>query len=321
MKSIKDVAKLAGVGIGTVSRVTNNSGYVAEKTRKKVQEAIAQLGYEPNEMAKGLLANKSKIIALILPTIHHPLFSKIAFHIEQTLNCYSYKLLLCNSNFEVDKELEYLNLLNKKIIDGIIFISNSNIDDYISEDLPIVTIDRHLSNEAVYISSDNYYGGVLAAKHLTERSCKNIAFLGGFPKVKTDVHKRKAGFIDTLKSFGINYYVFEEEAIIEDIEGYLNKFWQKYNFVDGVFTVTDIMAYQLIKFLKIKNISIPTQIKVIGYDGIDLFGYCNEELTTIQQPISEMGKVAAISIINLVEQSEFENQIILPVTLKIGETT
>ncbi len=321
MSSIKDVAKLAGVGLGTVSRVTNNSGYVSPETREKVEHAIKVLGYEPNEMAKSLLKNNSMIVALILPTIHHPLFSKFAYYVEKTLNQHGYKLFICNSDFEVKKELEYIRMLNKKIIDGIIFISNSDINDYITPDLPIVTIDRHLCHEMIYISSDNYQGGRMAAKHLVDKRCTNIAFVGGFPEVETEVHKRKQGFIDYLNEKEINYTIYEEKNGIEDMNAFAQAFVEKYPSIDGIFALTDMLAYQLVHQLTKRNVKIPEQVKVVGYDGIDMFNTVQKSLTTIVQPIDEMGISAAKSILDLIKNKRGKREIILPVELFIGETT
>nr|WP_255813714.1 substrate-binding domain-containing protein [Acidaminobacter sp. JC074] len=272
-------------------------------------------------MAKSLIANNSKIIALILPTIHHPLFSKFAYHVEQVLNANGYKLLICNSNFEVEKELEYIKLLNKKVIGGIIFITNSNINDYLSENLPIVTIDRHLSNEMIYISSDNYAGGRQAAKHLLSKGCSNLGFLGGFPNVETEVHKRKQGFNDFLTDKNIPYTSFEEEDVIEDFDKYIEQFWNKHSSLDGVFAVTDILAYKLINYLHSIGKKVPEDVKVVGYDGIDLFDISQTKLTTIVQPIDIMGEAAAESVMNIVEKKKVKHKYILPVELRQGEST
>ena len=120
MSSIKDVAHLAGVAVGTVSRVINNSGAVKPETRRKVKAAIKQLNYIPNEVARNFKMQKSKMVALLLPTIWHPFFSELAYYIEDELDQEGYKLILCNSGGKPEKELYYLDMLQQNKVVGIV---------------------------------------------------------------------------------------------------------------------------------------------------------------------------------------------------------
>ena len=142
--TMKDVAELAGVGVGTVSRVVN--GYrVKDSTYQKVQDAIQMLDYTPDEYARGLKTNRSNIVALIIPTIWHPFFSEFAYYVEKELLKKQYKLFICNADGDAVNEIEYIEMLEKNKVDGIVGITYTDSDRYISSRLPFVCLDRHMS--------------------------------------------------------------------------------------------------------------------------------------------------------------------------------
>lgn len=119
MASIKDVAKKAGVGVGTVSRMINESGYVAKATREKIQKAMEELDFTPNELARNLYRKKTGIVAVLVPSVSNPFFSEFVDYVEMELYKYNYKTMLCNTVREKNLELEYLDMLNRHIVDGV----------------------------------------------------------------------------------------------------------------------------------------------------------------------------------------------------------
>ena len=175
---MKDVAALAKVGVGTVSRVLNNSGAVKESTRRKVEAAMKELNYIPNAYARGLKMNKTNTVALIIPTIWHPFFSEFAYYVESNLAEHKYKMLLCNSDVSSDKELEYIQMVQENKVDGIIGITYSDLDNFVSSHLPFVTIDRHFKEETVCVTSDNFHAGELAVEKLVEKGCHKLGYVG-----------------------------------------------------------------------------------------------------------------------------------------------
>jgi LacI family transcriptional regulator len=183
MATIKDVAKLAGVGLGTASRVINKSGYVSEETKKKVEDAIKKLGYVPNETARAFVTQDNKIVALFLPSIHHAFFSELAYYIEDELDNRGYNMMLCNSSSHMEKELKYINMLKQNKVSGIIGISYNRIENEINNSMPIVLVDRHIG-EIPYVSSDNYGGGKMALQVLKDSGCRHVAYIGRSGKKK-----------------------------------------------------------------------------------------------------------------------------------------
>ena len=192
--TMKDVAAEAGVSVGTVSRVINNEKGIKEVTLKKVQQAIEKLSYVPDEYARGLKTNRSNIIALLIPTIWHPFFSEFAYHVEKALLKNQYKLLICNADKDSKNEIEYIKLLEKNKVDGIIGITYSDIDKYVSSNLPFVSIDRHFSENVYYVTSENFHGGQLACRELVKRDCQNLAYISGVNKHLNETTERGRGF-------------------------------------------------------------------------------------------------------------------------------
>ncbi|SDW08083.1 transcriptional regulator, LacI family [Marinococcus luteus] len=322
MASIKEVAKRAGVGLGTVSRVINNSGPVKESTRVKVEQVIAELNYKPNEVARSFKRKQTQTVALIVPTLWHPFFSQFAYHTEKLLSKFHYKMIVCNSENKVENEIEYISMLEQNKIDGIIAITYSKeIDQYISSHLPIVSIDRHFTNDVTYVSSDNKAGGKIAAEELLRRGSKSLAYLGSVSEIKNESFKRFTGFEEELRE---RNYSFEKMIInepVDDIRFHVRRFLEQNNEIDGIFAMNDKWAKITIEILHELNKKIPEEVQVVGYDG--LASSKDDELTfsTIVQPIAGMAEKAVEHLIHDAKAKEEAKQIILPVSFYAGNST
>lgn len=319
--TIKDVAKLAGVGIGTASRVINKSGYVSEVTEKKVLDAVKKLGYVPNETARAFVSQNNKMVALFLPSIHHAFFSELAFFIEDELDENGYKMMLCNSDGHKEKELEYISMLKQNKVSGIIGISYNSIENDIDDSMPIVLVDRHIGKSTPYVSSDNYGGGKMAFHLLRDTGCRNVAFIGTYSNhLYTEVEKRRKGFEDAAKESGAKYTIYIEEDPIKDEIAFLNKFLLNYPDIDGVFVENDIMALFLVQLALEKNIKIPKDLSIIGYDGIQTFSPLRPSLTSIRQPVELMGRSVVKLLLKRIN-GEKVLPVIHPVEFIKGDTT
>ena len=209
MANIKDVAKEAGVSVTTVSRVMNNRGYISEKTRKKVYDAIDKINYHPNDLAKNLQQQKTNLIGLILPDISVNFYAEEAKYIEEELYNRGYKLMLCNAYNSSKRENEYINMLQRNKVDGIIIGSHTlEIEDYLKINLPIIALDRYLGENIPVICADHVQGGRLAAKHLIDCGCKNVVQFAGYNKVKLPANKRHLEFTKTMIENNINGFKF-----------------------------------------------------------------------------------------------------------------
>ncbi len=327
MATINDVAKLAGVSRGTVSNVINNVK-VRKESYIAVKKAIEELGYVPNQYARALKTNKTNTIALILPTIWNPFFSELTFYVEKEARKRGYKLLLCNSDDDYKIELTYITMAKENKVDGIISITYSDIEAYISSKIPIVTLERYFGEETPFITSDNIGGGELAAQKLTEFGCKKITCIGRAASKNKAVKDRAAGFKNYCEKNNISYDIFYSENSSE-IKRNFNEWIDKYikdNFsgkknFDGIFTVTDRYAQTIIDKLNNCGLKVPEDVQIIGFDGAK--SYRNEiiKITTIRQPIEKLAEEAVKSLDNLISGEEVSKRIILPISFIQGETT
>ncbi|WJH35302.1 LacI family DNA-binding transcriptional regulator [Paenibacillus sp. CC-CFT747] len=224
MSSIKDVATLAGVAVGTVSRVINNTGAVKPETRRKVTEAIRELNYVPNEVARNFKMQKSKMVALLLPSIWHPFFSELAYYIEDELDREGYKLMLCNSGGKPEKELYYLDMLRQNKVAGVLGITYNDIDNDITSEIPIVSIDRHFSKKITCVTSDNREGGRIALTELVKAGAKKPVFMGTVPQAFSETLFRKEGFVEEAERLGVEYAVYEQPDPVLDDDAYFDRF-------------------------------------------------------------------------------------------------
>lgn len=323
-KGIKEVAKEAGVSPTTVSRVLNNRGYISEQTRQKVYDAMEQIDYHPNELARALLKNRSYLVGVIMPTITSPFHGEVTQYVEAYLSQSNYKTLLCNSQNRVDTEMEYIDMLRRNQVDGIIVGTHNNImDEYKDIQLPVVAIDRYIKEDGITVSCDNYSVGKLATEHLIQRGCKNILCIRGNSKLRMPGNERSRAYRETMKRYGLEPIVLEAEfgkeskekkKIIEDM-------LMKNPKIDGVFAGDDILASLVLQIAKENGICVPKDLKVIGVDGTKATLTFVPELTTIQQPIEEIARVAADTLIRWMNGETVASQTNLPVQLIQGITT
>lgn len=322
MSSIKDVANLAGVAVGTVSRVINNSGAVKPATRRKVEQAIQELNYIPNEIARNFKMRKSKMVALLLPSIWHPFFSELAYYIEDELDREGFKLMLCNSGGKPEKELYYLDMLQQNKVAGIVGITYNDIENYVSNDIPIVSIDRHFNKKITCVTSDNYEGGRLALRELVKAGSRKPAFLGSVTSVFSETMNRKEGFIQEARTMGVDYVIYEKTDPVVDDDAYYGEFLNEYRDVDGIFAITDMFAAKYIERAGRLGIRVPEDVKVIGYDGIQDHPYFHPILSTIRQPVEEMARTTIRLLFQKIDGETLDREVYrLPVMFRQGETT
>lgn len=323
---IQDVAKLAGVSPTTVSRVLNDRGYISEETRENVKRAMKELNYFPNDVARSLFNKRTNLIGLILPTTSNPFFGELTFHIETICNSLGYKLLLCNSLNDIDKEEKYLEMLMRNQVDGIIVgTHNQGILDYKNENLAVVSIDTDLCDKIPIVASDNYNGGKIATELLISKGCKNIINIDGEFSLKTQARLRKIAYEDVMKANNKTPITYE---VVSTFDGgnqiqVANKILDEHPDVDGVFATNDLFAASFMNEARKRGKKIPEDIKIIGYDGTEASRSLLPDLTTIKQPIELIAKTSVDILIEKIKGkfNNSESKIALPVSLLEGKTT
>ena len=325
MASIRDVAKEANVGATTVSRVLNDTGYVSAKTKDKVNKAMDKLNYTPNELARNLFHTKTGIIAVLVPDVAHPFFSEFVKYMEIELYEAGFKTMLCNTIKVHNCELEYLDMLNRHIVDGIITAVHSlEIEEYLKINKPIVALDRYLGADIPVVGVNHKLGGEMAAKKLIESGCKCVVQFQGSLAVKSPAHDRHISFRRVMEENNIKTYSYELEWNRFDnsyFKKVVHQMFEIHPEIDGVFG-TDLLAISYFKEAVKKNKKVPGDIKIVAYDGTYVTELMSPSITSIVQPIDQLAKECTQLITELIKGKKYKNKrIILDVELREGETT
>lgn len=324
MATIREVARLAGVSPSTVSRVMNGTANVDGEKKQRVLEAIGQTSFQPNELARALYKKSSKIIGLIVPNIENPFFSELARVIEAAAFHHGFRLLLCNSNNDTEKERININMLAQMKADGIILITNSGETGQMIADctLPVVIVDRHVpdTGEIAFIESDHYAGGRLATQCLVDCGCRRIVCLRG-PQIFTSGVLRFRGYQDVCRENGIAERFIDCEYSFVSGRSAAEKLVEAFPDVEGVVAANDMVAISVYKVLRSRGIRVPEDVQIVGFDDIGFSTLVSPEVTTIRQPVLEMGRRAVDIIYRFGNGQAFERESVFDVQLIERETT
>lgn len=319
--TMKDVAKEAGVALGTVSKVVNGIP-VGDSYRIRVEAAIQKLHYQVNSYAQGLKANKTYTVALLIPNTIDPFYASLTYHINVALMKKRYRMLLCATDFDPRQEQEYVTMAQQNKVDGIIGLTY-NPELIVDENTPFVAIDRSMGPKIPCVACDNFSGGQTAAEKLADLGCRHVAFFRRGSSLNNEPNKRKAGFEAGCLSRGLSYEMkllddgdpFEAftHFISEHIHG------KKFDF-DGIFCVTDRLACQIRDELQRLGIRVPEDVQLIGFDGIRSFGNMDYHCSTIVQPVPDMAEMCVDLLLR--ENTMARPPLVcLPVTYAYGKTT
>ncbi|MBM7648240.1 LacI family transcriptional regulator [Bacillus ectoiniformans] len=322
MATIKDVAKAAEVSVATVSRVLNKTGYVHEDTRKRVETAIKELNYSPNEVARSLYKRGSKLIGLLLPDITNPFFPELARGVEDEVQKQGYRLLFGNSDENIDKELEYIHTFVQNHVAGIISATDqAGKLNYQHLKIPSVFLDRASDGEfSVY--ADGKEGGRIAAREIVQRGSRKITVLKG-PVHVQPAQDRFQGALEVLGESNVDFHVMTTSSFsFQEAKQWAEELFTKYPEADGVIASNDITAAAVIHEASRLGKMIPEDVQIIGFDDIPLSSLLFPSLSTIRQPAYDMGREAAKLLLSQIANKPIESQHIkLPVTFIERNTT
>lgn len=318
---MKDVAKEAGVALGTVSKVVNGLP-VGASYRIRVEDAIRKLNYQVNSYAQGLKANRTYTVALLVPNTLTPFYAALAFYINLALAKRRYKMLLCSTGFAPELEQEYVKMAQQNKVDGIIGLTyNPNL--IIEQNIPYVSVDRPMGPGIPCVACDNFAGGHLAAEKLADLGCKNVAFFRIGSSLSNEPNKRKAGFENGCLARNLHYEmkILNDGASFDEFKEFLIDHTHdgKLDF-DGIFCVTDNIAYVTIQILRDLGQRVPEDVQIIGFDGTRHFGEHGYTCSTIVQPIEDMAKMC-VELLLQENMSVKPPLVCLPVSYAYGGTT
>jgi len=294
--TIKDIAKMAGVSINTVSRALNNKPDVSEETKKKILKIAKELGYVRNFTASSLRQKQTKTVGVVIADSSNPFYAEVLKGIESAARKYGYQIILMNTDRIYKREEEAIRILLERRVDGLLISpvqdKNDDIKYLVDKGTPLVIVGRHFDDIKVdEIHSDEIKGGYIATKHLINRGCRKILMISGF-SFKSAARMRLEGYKKALEESRLDYD--EEYVIISDIDmkdGYNAVYEAKKKGLvfDGIFCYNDMMAFGAMKALKELGYRIPEDVAVVGYDDIMFSSLVCPPLTTIRIKKFEMG--------------------------------
>lgn len=310
--TIKDVAKKANVSVATVSRVLNNLSGYSNKTKQTVLKAMEELEYQPNAIARGLINKRTQTIGVLVPSVSSSFFSGILHGIEHYANQSNYSVMVCNTDHDGVRTLTYLQVLREKQVDGIILVSDQMRDDYYrtlkSMGTPVVMVSSVSQRYSVpYVKVDDKQAAYQATEYLIRKGHRNIAMIAGTKDDPIAGKTRVEGYLNALDNNGIPH--LPERLVYGDFRyqsgrAGFEQLLRTAPDITAIFAASDEMAMGILSVAAERGISIPDQLSVIGYDNLKLAEMAIPPLTTVAQPLFEMGASGTEKLIALIENQE-----------------
>lgn len=319
--TIYDVAREAGVSMATVSRVVNNNPNVKPSTRKKVFEAIERLGYRPNAVARGLASKKTTTVGVVIPDISTPIFSEVARGMEDIANMYHYNIILCNSDKKKEKEIRLINTLLEKQVDGLLFmggvVTDEHIEAFKTASVPIVLCATTSEEESFpSVDIDHEEAAYDAVKTLIESGHRKIGMISGPLTDPASGYRRYQGYRKALEQAGIPFredYVRIGNYRYESGLEVMKYFLELPDRPTAIFAATDEMAIGAIHTIQDSGLRVPEDISVVGVDNIRMASMVRPQLTTVAQPMYDIGAVAMRLLTKLMNKEQVEQyKVVLP---------
>ena len=305
--TIYDVARLAGVSTATVSRALNGTGQIAAATQRAIDDAVEQLGYQPNTAARSLVTRSSQTIAVLLPEITNPFYAALVSGVQERALEAGHTLLLCTTESDPDREDDYLRLLHAKQVDGVLVdglvLPPARIARFVRDGLPIVCLDRDVDSTRVpLVQVDNRRGARLATEHLLSLGHRRVAHVSGAPGLGIS-EERIAGYTDVHNAFG---YAVDPELMavggFTEVGGYEATQELLANVrhpFTALFAANDLSALGALSALAESGLHVPGDISVVGFDDLRLSRFTTPPLTTVHQPAAEIARRATELLLEL----------------------
>lgn len=324
MSTISDVARCAGVSPTTVSRVLNKKGYISQGTYEKVYHAIQKLDYVPNQIARSLYKQRSWYISLIVPNSSDPFWAEITHFIEIKIYDKGYKLFLCNTNDNANRERDYIRMMRQNMVDGIILGTHMlEMEEYQNLTLPVVALDLILGEHIPTICSDHEKGGRLAAEELIRSGCKCVLNVRATLSKHTPSLTRHIMVDQILSENNIRVinYDLNSRAGISEYPIIIRNLFQQYPEIDSIFS-EDIIVANAMKYIQEQGMSIPQDFKAVSYDGTFITNLCYPSITCVEQPIEDLATTLVDVLLKKINGEDVHGCIVLPnVRLRKGHTT
>jgi DNA-binding LacI/PurR family transcriptional regulator len=327
--TIYDVANEAGVSIATVSKVINKTGRISDKTRKRVLEVMRRLDYQPSVVASALTGKSTYTVGLLIPDLANPFFAEVAQSVEDRGHELGFNLVICSTVNNPKKEAKYITLLKQKRVDGIIIstgLSNESLlHDLIKQKIPLALLARDMPALAVNsVVVDDFNGGYQAASHLIALGHKRIAI------ITEDLHiassrERIRGYRRALEEANIPYdetLVLVSDFTVEGGKRCTSQLFGRPNQPTAVFACNDLLAIGAVQAAREAGKSVPDDLSIVGFDNSILASITDPPLTTVAQPIQEMGRIVMDLLIQEINgQNQYKQRVVLLPNLIVRGST
>jgi LacI family transcriptional regulator len=326
MPTLADVAKIAGVGVMSVSRVVNGTRKVSKDTEERVLEAIRRIGYEPNEAARMLKGHRARVLGLIVPDLADPFYAVLANAVQETAREAGYMTLLVASGHQVTVERQQVELMLQRQVSGLIVIPSGRDNDFylhaLKQKVPIVSVDRPL--ESIDVDSvmvNNREATVKAMKHLLEHGHRNILYLTDEEIILTK-RERLAGYYDAIRKAKLHPQICVVGPTAGPARESLPALLASKPTITAIFASSDLLAIAALKELSRLKVQIPQQIALIGFDDFDAATLTTPTITVVAQPVVELGRKAVSLLLQRVVSGKTEDpaQVVLDTTFLIRES-
>ena len=315
---ISDVAKLANVSISTVSRVLTGSAPVNDDAKARVLDAVKVLGYRPNTIARSLKGGSTNTVALMIPSIRNMIFPSLVRGVEDTGRKYGYKVILCNTDEDIEVEKQYISKLMTRWVDGLIIASMLPDSDHIRElaasGFPVVLTFRYYDETIDAVGVDNVSAAYDAVKYLINTGHRRIAIAMG-RQVLNIYRDRFKGYCQALEDHGIPFdpqLVLPEGSSPSCFTGIIRKICALPDPPDAIFATSDPKAITVMRALRDCGQRVPEDVSVIGFDNIEISALLEPPLSTVSQPIYDIGALAAKKLIDQIRHKESTGELMPP---------
>ena len=324
MSTIREVAAKAGVSVTTVSRTLNNRGYISQSMRERIRKAMEELDYQPNEVARSLTLHHTHMIGVLVPEINNPFFAVTVTLLTRQLTARGYKILLHIASGTDDRAPDYIAMLRRNQVDGIIVALRSRMIESELSDLPVVSFETLQSGRLHTVLCDNLQGGRLAAQELLDTGCVRPLMVGGrHASENIPAFERFNGYRETIAAAGLEPRIHEidEEKWHADYTLPAREALAKYPDADGIFCTSDVIAsYVLQEVLRLGK-RVPEDIRVVGFNDCIVPRICPIPLTSVRQPLDQMCLAAVDCLLSQVEGKPYEQNLVFPVSVSRRAST
>ncbi len=319
MAGIKEVAAKAGVSVTTVSRTLNNRGYISDAMRKRIQDAMDELHYRPNEVARSLTRQRTRIIGVLVPEISNAFFCEVIAELSKILTQRNYRMMLYQALNLEDKAAEYIAMLEANQVDGmIVALRGEAIGHDLRAGFPVVSFERLKIDNIPTVECDNEMGGYLAGRELLDCGCrKPVMVWEKHSHGKMPAFDRFAGFSRCMeeRNLPVEFVEVRQAESRVSYDDLARRVFREYPDADGVFCTSDTIASYLMQEALRLHKRIPEDLKVVGFNDNVLASMLSIPLTSIRQPIHDMCEAAVDCLMKQIHQEPFQTDMIFPVTI------